>query len=87
MEPICLALILADVITTCCSYHLSRYGEGLGIIIADMYLIYRGHVCVACKRSHMPKNGKFGPDRAQPLSVMCKLKDTNGSASKGFDEK
>jgi len=35
----------------------------------------------------MPKNGKFGPDREQSLSVMCKLKGTNGSACKGFDEK
>jgi hypothetical protein len=87
MEPICLELISADMIIKCCSYHLSRYGEGLGIIIADMYLIYRGHVCFACKWPQMPKNGKFGPDREQSLSVMCKLKGTNGSACKGFDEK
>ena len=87
LEPMCLELISTDMIIKRCSYHLSRYGEGLGISIAEMYLVYREHVCFACKWPPMPKNGKFGPDREQSLSVMCKLKGTHGSASKGFDEK
>ena len=54
-----------------CQYHLSRYHEGLGIIIADMYLIYRGQWSFACKRpwiAKTPKSGKFGPNLEQPLS-------------------